>query len=439
MPKSKRSEVYVDASIRPRVAGSCCSGYGIGIHFSNRPESDIGYMVNTTRRAISRLEMIAVRTALLLTLDVKKIIIYTDSQHCMSSLSTNLTEYISRGWLNINRIVHIAESDIARECIEILRLREMTGRETEIMKVTAHSGVYGNVTADQLAGKAATGTFNGTINDDVTHSNGVAITTDITRGTLMKRADEVKANILHILREFDLSFPRTPEAITNVAPQDCRNMDNWAPPSPSKPKKKKGGGVLAQLEASIASNLNVDNNVPVTANEQCVGDNDDVEVVAGGIGVELPSANVVEATLEPEPEVLDLSTSVMQLFLACISCLDTVLIKHRNRSLSDGIDVALGLTHCKTCVREILGSKGIDMSLGVAVHDSRINPALLQNSNVCRAIITIAEAKPVILKSGLYVRHVSCRQLFSNLTRNDEIHGVNVTDAYIAAVHGGFF
>lgn len=209
----RRTEVYVDASIRdtpmnirseiaasvieqndisPSDAMECtrelqiCTRTplpvpGIGIRITGSMNKDFGYTVATSRATISRAEILAVRTALILTFKEPHVVIYTDSQHVVSALHTDLDAYMQRKWINPNGKHYMAESDVSRECVELMRLRKATGKSTAITKVVAHSGNVGNTVADQLAYAAAYGKCDGLILDDVTHSNGVAITTDTTR------------------------------------------------------------------------------------------------------------------------------------------------------------------------------------------------------------------------------------------------------------------
>jgi ribonuclease HI len=437
MGKSKRFKIYADASIRPAIQGTAMSGSqqlfncGVGIHFEDNVGADVGFKVITTRCAISRIEMLAIRTALLLSFHTDRIIIYTDSQHCIMSLSP---EIVNRSWFNANGISRMAESDIARECIEIIRARSAVGRKTKVLKVTAHNGVHGNVVADKIAGNAATGNYSAIITDDVTYSNGVAITTEDTYNAIIKAGRDIYVDIGLALKmsstQSIASSIRTKAPVISGARSVMAMINNGSPE-----------------DAVDTSDDSDDSSVPRTviasASEPFFPDSRSIVVKSQGESInetQLPeNDNVTYGQKEITDDLSDIMLTPMSSSLVCVSCLDTVLIKHRNHKLFDGIDSTVGLTHCRTCVREIHGGKNPDSSLSLAMAGAWINPALLHGSNICKAVATVTGKDVTVLSVGRRTKYYSCRQVFSLLTRDDEIYALNVDDAMITTLRGGFF
>lgn len=449
MGKPKTCEIYVDASIRTLEAGkyvqkdgfpgvihntviyahrkcvddpspwaiaehgetSCdhikLSGCGIGIYFQGHPGIGTNFMVQTERHTISRMEMLAVRTALLLAYDRKKIIIYTDSQHCMMSLSTHMDGYVERNWLNVKGNVHIAESDIARQCVQIMNMRTAIGRKTEITKVNAHTGVNGNDIADGLAAAATIGTFHGIVTDNVVHSNGVAITTEITRQSILEAAEQIGVDFGTVLYSEDNPIVNNTAMTTRVYFDEELGIEmSTTRPDPD----------------ITAPNVE-----------------DHVSSVAVSDNVEPLDAAVVMASIDAENEAKRIAARGLRFFLVCVSCCDIVMITHRNSDVGQGIDAAIGLTYCRTCVTDDPDNRGSDVKLGSAIHQSCISPMLLRGSDTHRVIAKIAEIEPTILTAGRYVGHNSCRQVMSWLTRRDEIQGIDTDNSRLTSLRGGFF
>lgn len=451
MAKSKRLKVYVDASIRPTTQALLTdksqqvSNSGIGVHFDDTLRGDVSFKVITTRCAISRIEMIAVRTALLLTFHIERIIIYTDSQHCIMSLSP---EIINRSWFNVNGTSHMAESDIARECTEIIRARSVMGRKTKILKVMAHNGVHGNIVADKLAGSAATGNYSAIITDNTTYSNGVAITTEDTHSAIARAGRDLHVDIT--------------SALKMTSTQSIASSSRTVAPTASGVKPTVGLANYSSLRGTAdVSDDSDDDLMPrtvaadgtakcpeLTGNESVTFEQlfhtDSTSLAGNKRAVQDHPMfgmrdDVIEADQAIVNDIADITPPLMLSSLVCISCLDAVLIKHRNYKLFDGLDSTLGLTHCRTCVQEITKSKSPDSSLSAAVGGAWINPALLRGSNVCSAAAGVTGRDVTVLSIGQRARYFPYRQVFSTLTRSDEVHGLDIDNSELTPLHGGFF
>lgn len=410
------------------------SGCGIGIYSPGSADKSANYTVQTDRSAISRIEMLAVRTALLLFYGRSKLVVYTDSQHCIMSLSSHVDDYVNRGWLNINGKSYVAESDIARQCVEIIKSRSRMGRKTDIVKVNAHTGVAGNVIADQLASAAAGGTYSGIVNDDTTYSNGVAITTDNTHDAIIKAGRDIDvdvklalkmSNVQSIASNTRVELP----TVSGIGHMMTVTSDNESKDIVNSSDNSDGTFIPHTAVANVSERpLYDDGDVAIEGQEK---DIDETQPPADD--------NVTYGQEEITSDLSDIVITPMSSSLVCVSCLDTVLIKHRNYKLFDGTDSTIGLTHCRTCVREIHGGKTPDSSLSLAIAGAWINPALLHGSDVCRAVAAVTSKDVTILSAGRRTKYYSCRQVFSLLTRDDEIYALNVDDATITTLRGGFF
>lgn len=150
--------IYVDGSYRLSEHNGMCGG--IGLYFGDNHPCNLSANIISSNITNGRLEIIAIYATLLVTDSVKKIAIYSDSQHAVDPLSTRYTEYVSNGW-QTKKKTQIADYDLFRECASIIEDRRQRGHKIKIKKVIAHAGVKGNEMADMFAGYASTSSGNG--------------------------------------------------------------------------------------------------------------------------------------------------------------------------------------------------------------------------------------------------------------------------------------
>lgn len=147
-------KVYVDASLGYSSNSSLPKG-GIGIFSEGIKQQNIAINIVGQNLNSIRLEVLAIRSALILHQNEKQLTLYTDNQHCYECLVVLREYYIKNDWKRKNHH-HVAELDILLQCNELIDIRQRNNYKTEIKKIVAHSGnVYHDI-ADKLAYAAMT-------------------------------------------------------------------------------------------------------------------------------------------------------------------------------------------------------------------------------------------------------------------------------------------
>lgn len=149
--------IYVDGSYRLSEHNGMCGG--IGLYFGDNHPCNLSGVIISENATSGRLELIALYVALVVTDDIKRITIYSDSKHVVDPLTSKYSEYVSNGWQTKKKI-YLADYDLFRECASVIEDRRQRGHKIKIKKVIAHAGVKGNEMADKFAGYASTSSGN---------------------------------------------------------------------------------------------------------------------------------------------------------------------------------------------------------------------------------------------------------------------------------------
>jgi ribonuclease HI len=144
--------IYVDGSYKPHKGSGTCGG--VGIYFGDNHPCNLSVTIVSDGADSGTLEVVAICIALLVTTNINKITIYSDSQHAVDPLTSRYTEYASNGW-RTKKNTALADKKFFQECTTVIEDRRSKGHKVRIKKVIAHSGVKGNQMADMLAGYAS--------------------------------------------------------------------------------------------------------------------------------------------------------------------------------------------------------------------------------------------------------------------------------------------
>lgn len=137
-----RIEVYTDGSYR---AGKC----GIGVYF-DKLNWEFSQPLDGHIKNIGIAELEAIKFALSVVekyfLTTTEIYIYSDSMYAVNALSFMHRKWMKTGWLS-RKNEPIKNKELIESILDILK-----NLNVKFFHVKAHSGIYGNEKADELAG-----------------------------------------------------------------------------------------------------------------------------------------------------------------------------------------------------------------------------------------------------------------------------------------------
>jgi ribonuclease HI len=145
-------EIYTD--------GSCIIGPdnlrygGAGVWFGPNDPRNSSIPIDSEFSTNQYAELLAIRYGLLLCRNVSSLVLYSDSKYSISCVTVWYKNWRQNGWkTSTNK--DVMHSAIIRECVEILEYRQIKQYSTQLKYVKGHSGILGNVGADELAGQAS--------------------------------------------------------------------------------------------------------------------------------------------------------------------------------------------------------------------------------------------------------------------------------------------
>jgi len=382
----EKQHIYVDASLSVRN--------GIGIWVGTDNNRSLSLQVTGASMTIIRLEVVAVRTALLLYYNSPDICIYSDNQHCVECLVTRRAEYNNNGWTKLAG-GPVAERDVLIQCNELISVREQLGYTTNIVKVLAHSGNVGNEHADRLAYSAAC--------DIILRSN-------IARSTINVKYynnDSVATIIDNVYRHLQSAGYQIGIHYSNM----------------SHTSKKKNRG-LESIE-SYTSKFEVDT---FTAEEPVIAE------------------STVEESITEEPIINDnistTSESMVQLvhhFLVCTLCSDIVNINNIPQEHSDDtIYGKIRFTRCRNC-RQMYNSTVKKQNQEEPQH-LPIHESLFAGSDILRVVNSISGVECSFVKNVNGIIHISIHEIFGMYNSTYHISSVNIKDCKLEPyLKAGFF
>lgn len=382
--------IYVDASYGPTVGSR-----GIGIHVLDHPKCNLAINLNCSNAVISRLELIGVYLVLVLTRDVKQVTIYTDSQHACQPLSDHYELYRSNDWTRANKKKSkIADYDLFVKCSDIIEDHRFQGHEIHIKKCEAHSIIYGNIVADELAScgmtntvhKSGTKPFTMNINEDL--SNIVADHTQI-RDTI---------GVINNLTDLKVKeMPRFP------SPPPAEVFDRNELPSVAKWPKP-----LGTLESiSVQSN---------------------------------------DADLVDEEGIKSDEVKEHNLFLLCMRCTKMICITYPSNHMINSYDgiaemsiCSIACTSCRTCITSPSTSgnlidpfktqDNLESSMGAIM----ISPSFIERSEYAQCAKNISGNIPHVMCTGEYTAFVRITDIMAKCDSTCRVVSVDVNGQKICS------
>lgn len=377
----KMLHIYVDASYGPEI-----NSRGIGICVLDHPEYNLAINLNDLDVVISRLELIGVYIVLLLTRHIEQVTIYTDSQHACDPLSRDYELYQSNDWTRANKKKSkIADYDLFTKCSDIIEEHKLLGHKIHIKKCQAHSSIYGNMIADQLANcgmrnivhSSGTQPFVMNINADL--SNIVADHTQI-RDTI-----ELLEYIPHPQVE---EMPKFPITTFNVYDQDgLSSIAKWSKP------------------------LTVLNTIDT----------------------------YTDVDLENGDEIKLNEVKEHNLFLLCMRCTKMICITYpsnhminSDNELGDMNKCTIACTLCRSCITSSVSrDNSIDPfktqdDVERSMYMIMISPSFIKESEYARCAKTISGETPNILCAGQYIAFVRITDILMKCDSTCTVVSVNL-------------
>lgn len=313
-------------------------------------------------------------------------------------------KYEAAGWLNTKNLL-IPGRDIFKNCHKILRKYKHQGKLIDIQYVKGHSGILGNVQADRLAGLIAGKPPLPDYIDESTICNDVAINTVET----CLSASTTNESIVE--KNMTSRLPQCLEDIIphiNTESQEIDYIDEWEVKKP-KSKSKIGNTSKSQIKSIDYSNSDI------------------YWIKPAIVKMDIENANNVEHALsESDNEHIEILNSAEKeevkerlLFLTCMECANTVLVKYPSNHVlagEAGINFnsshVLAITKCRECITENLkDDEYINISVEMEKHDKslsslRISDKIIMDSPCHHTANEIAGKGVPILTESRYIKYV---------------------------------
>lgn len=388
------TEIYTDASIILGSEGNHKGG--IGIYFGKNDIRNISKPVSYFGMTITTLETDAVYDALRAITNEKFVIIYSDSQHAVNCITIWYDRFELNGWRN-TRNRPVSNWETIKKCKAIINEKTNLGIIIQLKHVAAHCGVPGNEAADRLAGLASNSILPASI------CNNVAIST-LTGPLLINIREEVmpaKKKINQLPSAAFQSFG----GFANASLEEDSEPESYKPlPPQSRPIPR----VLPyfQKPSSIVSPDYSDSDKywikPIKAmdTEDTISQSDNGE------------AEIINSVEKEE-------ITERLLFLVCMECTGTILVKYPSNHLltgSGGINFdgsyVLAITKCRECITgNLKGDEYINISVEIEKHDKslsslRISDKIIMDSPCHHTANEIAGKDVPILTESRYIKYV---------------------------------
>lgn len=405
-------DIYIDGSYGwtgTRIRG------GLGICFQNIDINHLSISVvkDETEFMIfdnQAMEAMSMYVALWLTRYCVDVTIHSDCQHVVNSLTEWYERFQGNGWLT-SKNKAVAQRDILKECGTIIEDRRKKGYIVRIEKVQAHSGIAGNVTADQCAYAGMTG---GTISKNIKR---IVLEYTTTIGNSVARNADLNdiKEVLTVL--YGIRFPdllpedklsevyTTQDTMPNkVVDQITKkyNLYGIAPSAPEISDETFAEPVIDDAPATQEPVIVEDTVPPV---EKASLSDDD-------LAFEIPSTT--DAVNDNE-----LRATGNYLFFACIQHNEGILVRYPNsktckvkKKLKITSICTIAFTTCRDCIAKLAltgkftGSPDIAAQLSNSIAQLHISPAMFEGSKIYECAEIISELKPTILSTNSIVKYI---------------------------------
>lgn len=432
-------DLYVDGSYKPEPTTSVYQDVGVGIYTAKKevpPLSIRVYKSKFTNDDMSTLlnhqtaEVIAVYLALWLTQYRKKVNIYSDSQHCVDSLTESYERYQQNNWVTTKN-KPVAHRDLLKRCGEIISARKEKRWKTKIVKVQGHSGNSGNEMADKLAYDAIANTNyigNSTmliLSYSSIVSNNVATNADLLRlrstiGIIPKEVSVVPeepkvdeklegTKLSEFIEDISASTEHNWVHILNNYVNNCKD---------TMPKKIAVSPYSSWKDPEPLYGEATEETADVPAVEPTTD-----ELLTEGVSAEELPVESKEFTEDNECNIGNNEVENSEqyyLFLTCIECTGMILVKYPNTASCKlkkelGLDYQsiLTFTTCKDCIvkhtPDFLLKSILDITSkkGKFVEQLRMSPNMFKGSDMYQCARIISGTSPGILTDFNIVRYIA--------------------------------
>jgi ribonuclease HI len=424
--------IYIDGSYGwtgTRIRG----GLGICFYKSTLEHLSISVAKEPEEFAVfdnQAMEAMSMYVALWLTEYCSGVTIYSDCQHVVNCLTEWYDKFQNNGWVT-SKNKPIAQRSILIECGKMIHKRKMKNRMVQIEKVHAHSGIPGNVIADQCA---YTGMTSGATTDDIkrivlmfttTIGNSVAsnadlntIKEDITIVYGINSTDLINNHMASIASSTRTKVPI--HSLNNIISKYnfSATPDNDEPPPPS------AADEVEIVEEPPASEEVVD---------ATVEDSDDQIIVARDNDItpdeDTTSTVIADTTLLTEGNYL---------FLCCFQHYGMCLIRYPDNGtcqVKEKLKISeistIAFTTCKDCIVNSTQSTEIKEIADTAakraksMRQMRMHVSVLEGSSIYNCALAISERTPTILTENAIVKYIpitDIARVCNNKCRASSIH-----------------
>lgn len=140
--------VYTDGSHIPGQDG--CGYAGVGIWFGHNDIRNTSIQVTVSNPTNQVAELLAIDNALRICKGSRELVIRSDSQYSIKSITEWSIKWKQNGWKN-SKGEDVANSDIIKSILEKISQRDAQGYKISFEHVYGHKGEVGNEGADKLA------------------------------------------------------------------------------------------------------------------------------------------------------------------------------------------------------------------------------------------------------------------------------------------------
>jgi ribonuclease HI len=427
--------IYIDGSYGwtgTRIRG----GLGICFFKANLEHLSISVAKEPEEFAIfdnQAMEAMSMYIALWLTEYCSGVTIYSDCQHAVNCLTEWYDKFQNNGWVT-SKNKPIAQRSILIECGKMIQERKRKNRMIQIEKVQGHSGIPGNVIADQCAYTAMT---SGATSDDVkrivllfttTIGNSVAANTEL---------NNIKEDItiLYGINSTDLITTRSMSIAssirTKVPTHELTDIIN---------KYKFGGSIDTDVPPppGIADESSPDDPIPpVEDMSDATVDSIPEQIIPGQDASITPEENTSGSIMAST----NLLSEGNYLFFACFQHDGMIVVRYPDNDTCQVKEKfktsevsTIAFTTCKDCIVNITKSVDIKEIADTAskraksMRQMRIRATMLEGSSIYTCAKTISERTPTILTENDIVKYIPVTDIAKVCNNKCNASTINIKD-----------